>query len=181
MADIVRRGVTLKESLQEAAASAPLGRAMLYAYELWHEDLSDAIRFVNDKAALLATLEADAPRDAGAEVEFMACPLEAAERPEESDTAASPSVSMSRPDVGGILKAALDEARDSLEPWTLIERLYASDDTSGPAMLPPLTYELSAAQIAGAAGKLTASFDDDSNEAIPRITFRREDYPGLAR
>lgn len=180
MTDIVRKGVTLKEALQEAAATAPLGRAMLYAYELWHVSLAEPIRFVNDKADLMATLEADAPRDASTEVEFIACPLDLS-RPEESDTAASPSVSLSRPDVGGLLKSALDRARGSLEPWTVIERLYASDNTSGPAMLPPLTYELSAADIAGAAGKLTASFDDDANEAIPRITFRRDEYPGLKR
>lgn len=180
MADITRKGVTLKEALQEAAAIAPLGRAMLYAYELWHVSMTEPIRFVNDKAALLATLEADAPRDASTEVEFISCPLDM-QRPEESDTAASPTVSLGRPDVGGILKAALDTARGSLEPWTLIERLYASDETSGPAMLPPMTYELSSVDIAAAAGKLSASFDDDANIAIPAITFKRSEYPGLAR
>jgi len=178
MTDIVRKGVTLSAALQEAAASAPIGRAMLYAYELNHETLDEPIRFVNDKADLLATLEADAPHNAGEEVEFVSCPLQA-DRPEESDSAASPTVSLSRPDVAGILKAALDAALDSLVPWTLIERVYASDDTSTPAKLPPLTFELSSADIAGAAGKLTAAFDDDANEAVPRITFKRTEYPGL--
>jgi uncharacterized protein DUF1833 len=180
MTDIVRKGLTLKQDLQEAAAIAPLGRAMLYAYELWHETLAEPIRFVNDKADLLATLEADAPRNAGEEVEFIACPLDRAP-PEESDTAASPSVSLGRPDVGGILKAAFDVARGSLATWTLIERLYASDNTSGPAMLPPLTYELTNGDVSGAAGKVTAAYDDDANIAIPAITFKRSEYPGLAR
>lgn len=182
MSDITRRGVTITEAYQEAAAVAPITRAMLYAYELWHESMgSDGpVRFVNDKADLLATLEADAPRDPGDEVEFVACPL-SSERPEESDTAASPTVKLGRPDVAGLLKAALDDARGSLEPWTLIERVFASDDTSTPALLPPLTYELTAAQIAGAAAQLTAQYDDDANESIPRITFKRQEYPGLAR
>jgi len=180
MADIVRKGVTLTDELQEAAAIAPLGRAMLYAYELWHDSLAEPIRFVNDKAALLATLEADAPRDASTEVEFLACPLDRAP-PEESDTAASPSVSLGRPDVSGILKAAFDAARGTLTTWTLIERLYASDNTSGPAMLPPLTYELTSGDVAGAAGKVAASYDDDANIAIPAITFKRSEYPGLQR
>lgn len=175
-----RRGVQLSEALAEAAAVAPITRAMVYAYELWHETLAEPIRFVNDKVALLATLEEDAPRNAEEEVEFLACPL-GADRPTESDVAASPSVTIGRPDISGILKAALDGARGSLQPWTLIERLYASDDTSGPAMLPPQTYELTATEVAGAAGKLTASFDDDGVEAIPRITFKRSEYPGLAR
>jgi hypothetical protein len=176
----VRRGVSLSEAHAEAAAIAPLGRAMLYAYELWHESMTEPVRFVNDKAALLATLEVDAPRDASTEVEFLACPLEF-DRPEESDTAASPSVTLSRPDVSGLLKAALDAARGSLEPWTLIERVFASDDTSGPATLPVLTLELSATDLAGSNGRITATMDDDANEAIPRITFTRAEYPGLAR
>jgi hypothetical protein len=88
---------------------------------------------------------------------------------------------MARPDVGGILKAALDAARGSLTSWTLIERVYASDDTSAPAMLPPLKLEIPSAEIAGAAARLSASFDDDANEAVPRLTFRRDQYPGLQR
>jgi Domain of unknown function (DUF1833) len=180
MTDVIRRGVTLTEALQEAAAIAPIGRAMLLAYELWHPSLAEPIRFVDDNAALLATLEADAPRDASTEVEFIACPV-SLQRPEESDGAASPTVSLARPDVGGLLKGALDAARGSLEPWTLIERVFASDDTSTPAKLPPMSFELTSADITGAAAKITALFDDDANVSIPRITFRRSDYPGLAR
>ena len=178
--EITRRGVTLTQALQEAAAIAPIDRAMLLCYELWHPSLAEPIRFVDDNAPLLATLEADAPRDAGAEVEFIACPV-SLQRPEESDSAASPTVSLSRPDVGGILKGALDAARGSLEPWSIIERLYASDDTSTPAKLPPMSFELTSADISGAAAKITAMFDDDSNVSVPRITFRRDQYPGLAR
>lgn len=180
MPDITRKGVTLAQALQEAVASAPLNRVMLYAYEPWHASMAAPLRFVNDKADLRARLEADAPRDAGDAVEFLACPL-TIERPEESDTAASPTVTLGRADVGGILKSALDTARGSLEPWTLIERLYASDNTSAPVLTPPLNYELTAARVAGAAGQLTAGYDDDANEAIPRITFKRDEYPGLPR
>jgi len=180
MPDIVRRGVTLSEALQEAAAIAPITRAMLYAYELWHPTLSEPVRFVNDVEPLVATLEADAPRDPSTSVEFLACPL-TLERPEESDSAATPTIALSRPDVAGLLKPLFDAARGSLESWTLIERVYASDDTSGPAMLPTLSFELSAQDTAGAQGKLSANFDDDANVAVPRITFKREEYPGLMR
>lgn len=180
MADITRKGVTLTEALQEAATIAPVQRAMLYAYELWHPTLTEAFRFVNDKAPLLATLEDDAPRNAGEVVEFIACPLQL-ERPEESDTAATPTVALSRPDVAGILKPVFDAARGSIDEWILIERLYASDDTSTPAQLPPLAFELSNFEIEGAAARLTASFDDDANIAVPAIRFKRSEYPGLKR
>lgn len=180
MPDITRKGVTLTEALQEAAAIAPVSRAMLYAYELWHVSLAEPIRFVNDTADLVATLEADAPRDAGAEVEFIACPLEF-KRPEESESSATPTVELSRPDVAGLLKIALDGARGSLQPWTLIERLYASDDLSGPALLPPLSFELVQVDLSASAAGIRAQYDDDANVAVPRITFKRDEYPGLQR
>lgn len=180
MADVIRRGVTLTEALQEAAAIAPIGRAMLLCYELWHPTLAEPIRFVDDNAPLFATLEATAPRNASEEVEFLACPV-SMQRPTESDSEASPTVSLSRPDVSGLLKGALDAARGSLVPWNLIERIFASDDLSTPAKLPPMSFELTSAEISGAAAKITAMMDDDAQVAIPKITFRREAYPGLSR
>lgn len=180
MAVITRKGVTLSEAWQYGVASAPIGRVMLYAYELWHESFTEPIRFVDDLVPLLATIESGAPRDALTEVEFMACPLEMT-RPEESDTAATPTVTLTRPDVAGIVKAALDAARGSLVPWTIIERVYASDNTSAPALTPPQTFEVTTMEIAGGSARMSASYDDEINESVPRITFKREEYPGLKR
>jgi hypothetical protein len=180
MPDVIRKGVTLTQALQEAAAIAPIDRAMLLTWEMYHPSMSEPIRFVDDNAPLFATLEATAPRNASEEVEFLACPV-SMQRPDESDTAASPTVSLSRPDVSGILKGALDAARGMLDPWIIIERLYASDDTSRPHKDPPQSFELTTAEISGAAAKITAMFDDDASVAIPRITFRRQDYPGLQK
>lgn len=180
MAAVTRRGVTLSEAVQEAAAIAPITRAMLYAYELWHPSLSAPIRFVNDVQDLVAKLEATAPRDANQNVTFIACPLQL-RRPEESDTAASPTVELARPDVGSILKTGLDEARGSTEPWILIERLYASDVLTAPALLPPMTFDVTSAELSAAAGKLTAKYDDEIEDPIPRLTFKASEYPGLGR
>lgn len=180
MPDITRKGVTLSEALQEAAAIAPVQRVMLYAYELWHETMSEPVRFVDDTQDLTATLEAGAPRDASTAVEFVACPLVMA-RPTESDEEASPTVQLSRPDVGALLAGVMETARGSTQPWTLIERLYASDDTSEPALIPPLSFELTQVVIAGASAGISAQYDDDANVAVPRITFKREEYPGLQR
>lgn len=180
MPEITRRGVTLSEAWQEAAAIAPVGRAILAAYELWHPSLAEPIRFLNDTEDLVATLEADAPRDAGVAVTFIACPV-SMKRPEESDTASSPSLELSRPDVAGIMNQALKAAAGSLVPWTLIEREFASDDTSGPARLPPLSMELSSVTMSEAELSIAAQYDDDFNLAIPRLTFKRSEYPGLMK
>ena len=173
------RGVSYSEAYAEAAAIAPITRAMLFAYELWHPSLAAPIYFVDDRADLEATIEATADRNAGTTQTFISVPL-SIERPEESDTASTPEVSLSREGISGLLKDAFDAARGSLVPWILIERLYASDDTTGPAKLPVLTYMISSADISGTAASIRASFADPANVSIPRLTFRRAEYPGLA-
>lgn len=183
MPNITRKGVTLTQALQEAAAVAPISRVMLYCYELWHPTLAQPVYFVNDVTDFTATIEATAVRNASVEILFTACPLELT-RPEESDTPESPKITLSRPDVAGLLKRLLDEARASAfarTPWIMIERVYASDITSAPAMLPPLEVELLSVDVTVSAGQLEAQFDDDANVGIPRITFKRSEYPGLQR
>jgi hypothetical protein len=173
------RGVSLSVAYAEAAAIAPVTRAMLWTYELWHPSLAEPIRFVDDIVDFSGILEDAAPRDAADLVEFIACRL-TINRPEESDTAATPEVSLSREGVSGIVKQALDAARGSLIPWTLIERVYASDDPSGPAKLPVATYLLNKGTLSGTLASFSASFGDPGNVSIPRLTFRRSEYPGLA-
>lgn len=174
----VKNGVQLSQALAEAAAVAPVGRAMLVALELRHPALLNPVRIVHNHEAIFATLEAGAPVGAGTTVEFMATFMEVTE-PEESDTAATPEITVTLDNVGGLASEALKLARDSLVPWELTERLYASDDLSGPAMLPPLTLECTSARIAGNQLVLTASFGDHTNVAIPRLTFKAEEYIGL--
>ena len=180
MPDIIRKGVTISEAYQEAAAQAPVDRAMLACYELWHASLSAPVRFVNDTQAMTATLESTAPRNASAAVEFLACPLEKIS-PDENDSSAVPSIQLSRPDVAGLLKEALDTARGSLTEWTLIERIYASDDTSTPAKLPVLTFEVTSFDLSIMVASFTASYGDWVNVAVPKTTFKRSEYPGLGR
>ena len=133
MPDIIRKGVTLAQALQEAAAVAPIYRQMLYCYELWHPTLLAPIYFVNDNGDLSAFIEPTAL------------------------------------------------ARGTLDPWVIIERVYASDDLSGPALLPPLEVELTSIDMVGSALQIAAQLDDDGTLAVPAITFRRTEYPGLQR
>lgn len=181
MPDIVRRGVTITEAAQEAAAIAPLGRALLATYEIWHPTMpSGPIRFVNDTATFFGTIEPTAERDAGETVEFPPLPIKT-ERPEESDSAANPKIRLSRPDIAGILRDGLELARGSLQPWVLIERIYASDRPETPVFTPPRELRIDAASLAQEGASLSASFNDFANEGIPRLTFRREEYLGLDR
>lgn len=172
------KGVRFSAALKQAATIAPIRRAILYAYELWHPTLDEPIYFVDNKEEIVAQTEVTAERNPGTFQTFVACLL-GMQRPEESDTAASPEVTLNREGVSGILKEALDGARDSLEPWELVERVYASDDLSGPAKLPPAVYLLSSASLSGGGASIRASYGDPGNVSIPTRTFRREKYPSL--
>jgi hypothetical protein len=152
---------------------------MLHTFELFHP-LSGRHRFVADQVDLVATLEADAPADAGVAVEWLAAPLTIV-RPEESDTAATPEIAISLDNVAGIMSGELKKARGSLVPWELTERIYASDDTSGPAVLPPTTMLLASVDLVADAVILRASFGDPANVSVPALTFKRSEYPGLVR
>ena len=173
------RGVALSVAYAQAAAVAPIGRVMLWAYELWHPTLLAPIYFVTDRVDATLTLENTAPRNPGTAQVHLACLLDL-QRPEESDTAQSPELTLTREGISGILSSALATARGSLVPWELIERLYASDDLTAPAKLPVATYNLSGATISGTAASVKASYADFGNVSVPRLTFRREEYAGLA-
>ena len=173
------RGVAQSVAHAEAAAIARITVAMLWAYELWHPSMAEPIYFVNDRADLSATIEATAARNPNTVQNFIGVLLNL-QRPEESDTASTPELTLTREGVSGILSDAFKASRGSLVPWVLIERCYASDDTSGPAKLPVAEYELSGNTLTGAGAAIRATFADHANVSVPRLTFRREKYSGLA-
>lgn len=178
---LTRKGVTFTTAYLEAAAIARSEVAMLSAFELYHPSLPDGpLRFVADTSVLMATLEADAPFDPSTEVEFLACPLRI-KPPEESDAASAPEIVLEVDNISGAVSDALKLARGSLEPWTLIERIYAESDTSAPAMLPPRKVELRSVSINSTVASLTCSFGDPGNVRIPGLTFNRVEYPTLSR
>ena len=174
-----RHGVQMSWDYLEAATVAPLGRAMLSGLELYHP-LSGRHRFVNDHVDMVARLEATAPADANTYVEWLAVPV-SINRPDESDSAATPEISLSVDNVAGVMTAELKKTRGSLVPWELTERVYASADLSGPAVLPPTVMLLNSVDIVGNALVLKANFGDPANVNVPRLTFKRSEYPGLMR
>lgn len=175
---ITRRGLTLDEALLEAAAAAPIQRAMLQCYELWHPTMSAPVYLVRDYADFVGRLEADAPRNASDWATHLAASLQFT-RPEESDQSEAPTVTVTISNVSGLMSRVLAAARGSREPWELIERVYASDDNTKPAITPPLKVNLSEVQLSGAVCVAQARFADPVNVAVPSRTFTPEKYPGL--
>jgi hypothetical protein len=171
------RGVQLSEALAQSAAIAPITYAMLSAFEVRHPS-QPVIRFVNNPEPIWATLEATAAVDANALVKFVACSVQRT-RPEESADAGTPEISITISNVSGVVTSALNASRGSLIPWMITERLYASNDLTGPAILPPITMEISKVQVYGSYITLTASYRDPTNIAIPKLTFKLAEYPGI--
>lgn len=172
---ITKHGVTFEDAYTEAAAVAYAGRAMLDCFTLAHPLMPEVLYFVND----LVPFEAYLPDDSNLRT-FEACPIRIG-RPEESDQASTPEIRLEVDNISGAISDALDLIRGSLEPWVLTNYLYASDDPSAPAVSPPTVMEVTDVTYDETVGTLSGSFGDAGNLAIPRLTFKREAYPGLSR
>lgn len=174
------KGLSRSEALEEAAAVAPAGRAMLAAFELRHGGTAYA-RVVNDNQAWFFTHEDDAPLQPSQSVEYLAGSLEISV-PEESDNAPTGEVTLKLTNVSGTYKRdMLDVIRGSLEPIYLTQRLYASDDVTGPAQLPVTHLIVTFSEITATTVTMKVSYGDPANIAVPRATFSRDAYPGLSR
>lgn len=178
-------GVSLSEAAAEAAVIAPIARAMLDTLEFSRSTFVDAElnpvapRVVIDKQDLLATLEADAPLNGGEEVLFRAVGLRIV-KPPENESGQSPTFQIEIDGVSGLVLELLDEDMESDEPTVMIHRVYASDDTSGPAVLPVLRMEVLGAVIGETSVRLTCGFLDPLNTGFPSVAYTRRLYPGLA-
>jgi len=177
-----RHGVELSQAVHEAAVLAPTSRVMLDTFELYHPlgTPDGPVYVVNNDDDYTATIESTADRAASEEVTFLKSGIKPT-FPEESDQASMPEISLTLSGVSGVLSDALRTARGSLDPWELIWRIYAHDEPSAPAKLPPLSLLVTAVDMDGETVKITASFGDSVNVAVPRITFKRTEYPGLVR
>jgi hypothetical protein len=171
-------GISLSEAEAEAAAIAPIHRVALDALEFWHPAFTAPARVVNDNAPLTATLEADAPRDAGEAVTFQAVAVSVI-WPSETDDAAAPRLQLQVDGVSAILIDQLELAVDTLDPVILIARRYMSDDLSGPARLPVLTLELTDVRVTETRVTATCLAGDPANTRFPSRAYTRARYPGL--
>ena len=178
-------GVAFSVAYAEAMAMAPTTRVMLATYELRHPAFLDASgalyapRIVNDHQDLLATLEASAPLNAGAAVTFTALPVEVS-GPDEHDTGSASTISISIDGVSALIVPQLDYALTTLVPVTITERIYASDDTSAPAVSPVLTMTLRDVVVTETRITAKALVYDPANIGFPRREYTIGQYPGLS-
>jgi hypothetical protein len=160
-----RRGVQQSEDLLEAANVAPTARTIIETFEVWHSSLAEPIYLA-------------ANPDAGSAVTCLAAPI-VFSPPEENDEASAPETSLTFPNISDLVSQALRDARGSLDPWIITERVYASDDPSGPAQLPPLSLLIEAFTITGTEVTMVLGYGDPADVSVPVLKFRRNEYPTL--
>lgn len=167
-----RYGVSLSEAYAEAAASAPLERAIIYTYELRHPSFEDRILIVNDFTDIEATLET------GEKGYFVACPVQVIP-PAENDNAETPTLDVTIDGVSAIVAQQLDVAATAHERIELIERIYVSDDLTYPAHMPPMRLTLKTVTVTNTRVTATAAFHDPVNRGFPKKDYQMAEYPGL--
>jgi hypothetical protein len=180
-----RNGVAYSQAYAEAMSIAPVTRVMLETLEFRHSAFKDATgalfaaRIVNDHQDLTATLESTAPMNPSTAVVFSACPVQV-QGPDETDSAEAPYIQISVDGVSLLLVTQLDYAISTLEPVLMTVRIFASDDTSGPAMLPVTTMTLRDVRVSETRVTAKATFYDPTNKGFPRQEYTSDLYPGLS-
>lgn len=169
----------LSEAIREAYASAPADEVILHTLELWHPAFTAPIRVVRDEVAMDARIEAEAARDAGAMVAFVAYAFDI--KPPEQTTSGVPQCVIEIDNVSRDILAQIDLAVASAEPVTVIYRAYLDSDLdSGPENDPPLEMTLSAISANPFRIRATAGFPDLLNLRFPSLDYDLERFPGLA-
>ena len=179
-----RPGATMSEAIKEAYASAPVDVIIHHTLELSHPSFRDdqgrptAVRVVRDHQNLTATLEADAPINAGEAVEFIALNFEFV-LPSEDDRGAVPEIVISIDNVGKTLMQYLDAAVETEIPISITYRPYLSTDLTAPHITPPLTMTLRNIDVTPFRVTARASFSDLANKRFPSKNYDAATFPGL--
>jgi hypothetical protein len=168
------QGVSLSYALREAATHAPAGRVVLATYEFTHS------LFVG-RALIVANHENWVALDEnGVSCTFIAFAGLRVGGFDESDQAALPTLKLRLDGVSTLIVDKLDLAVGSLEPVGLIERIYVSDDTTGPALLPVANTLIRVGTVTETRVDIECGFGDPSNQPFPRKNYTRSEYISLA-
>lgn len=170
--------------LREYYFSAEPDKAPLDTIEFRHPAFVDdngnpvAVRVVNDPEDLPATLEADAPMNAGEQVTFTRGAFVA--RKPESDSPGLPTFDLEVCNVSSILMKYLDDATTSTAPVQMSYRQYLSSDLSEPGVvIHGFTVKKANAGVVRVTA--TAGFEDYVNRPFPFAVYKGAMFHGLVR
>lgn len=171
------------DAIAEAYASAPTDVVLLETIELRHpdfvgeDDLPVALRFVNDHADLVATLEAAAPMNGGEAVTFIRCAFEV-ELPDANSTGATEL----KLRVCNVDRELLQRARLAAKGTgrlMVTYRAFLSTDTTQPHTKPFTLTGRSVDTPDVSTVRLTCALPNLSNKRFPSEIYTPARFPGL--
>lgn len=171
---VLVHGVTMSAALREAATYSPYDTVVLRTYEFTHSAFSS-------RALVVCNYENWVAKDEnGVTVTYLAFAALRTQGMDESDQAETPLLRLILDGVAQTVVDALDLALLSLEPVGCVERIYTSNDPSGPAILPVVKTYIRTAKVTETQIQLEAGFGDPTNQPFPRKNYTRPEYPGLS-
>jgi len=159
-------------------ASVPEAQREYRTLEIWHPDLSQAYRFVDNSLDVAFTLEAAAPRNAGQSVTFVGVTLQITEPADRQDAEQTLTVRFGNTD--GTMQGIIDQISDAgyFTPVQVVYRKYYSGDLSAPAV-PPLYLFATSLGFDGPTSAAFGAEDIDLSQKRSGALYTLEDYPGL--
>jgi hypothetical protein len=134
-------------------------------------------RFVNDTQDLAATLEDDAPLNAGEEVVFTACPFDMDLSAEKEG--GIPDISITVDNISREVSELLLRTLGTRDKISVTYRRYLSSDTTGPHTLPVTRLTLQTAIPDVDRVEATAGFGELHDTRFPADVHDVERFPGL--
>lgn len=174
-------GASITDALRRAYATAPTDVVVYHTLEINHLSFSEPIRIVQGFEAITATLEADAPEDPGATVDFVAMSFDIDLPPVRAEEV--PYVDVQIHDASKLIIQPLEDAQQDPSPITMIYRPYISTDFSAPQMSPPLILQFERIRVSTSENLCAghAVFNDFRNRAFPFKNYTPNEFPGLRR
>ncbi len=174
-------GVSHSEAYAEAVAYATVKRALIDTLSFAHASIGadTELRFAQSFSDVTATLESSAPINPGQAVTFSRAGF-ALQLPPVGSNEKSPQITITVVGVSQEFAHAIETMVESDTPLIVTHRVYASDDLTGPHMLPVTRMEVVSARAIDAGVEITAAYADLGNTAYPRNTYKLGEYPGLA-
>lgn len=170
---------TLTQALKEAYAAAPSDVVEYHTLEFRHPAWAEPLRVVRDYDDLTATLEIDAPQNAGEAVLFTRYAFDFS-LPEVGPDA-TPMITITIDNVSLEIEDNINIAIQTTDLMEVTYRPFLSTDLSTPAMNPPLT--MTVRSVSAGSFQLTAraSIGDYANRRFPFEEFTATRFPGLVR
>ncbi len=169
---------TLSDAIEEAYATAPAGEVILHTLEFRHPSFLVPLRVVHDQTDLVATLESDAPEDAGDAVTFTAFAFDFIP-PDVDSSGAIPEITIAIDNVSRDIIAYMDQAANSNDLIEVTYRPYLSTDLSEPQMNPPLTMTIKTVEADIFRITARATFGDFVNKSFPSELYNSTRFPAL--